>query len=39
MPLADTRANIPVTLSVGLADTLDDVDDADDLRALQRAKA
>jgi uncharacterized protein len=30
--LADTRANIPNSLSVGLADTLDDVDTADDLR-------
>ena len=30
--LADTRANIPATVSVGLADILDDVDDADDLR-------
>jgi glycosyltransferase A (GT-A) superfamily protein (DUF2064 family) len=30
--LADTRANIPVSVSVGLADELDDVDTAEDLR-------
>ncbi len=30
--LADTRANIPETISVGMADMLDDVDTADDLR-------
>ena len=31
--LADTLANIPVTASMALADTLDDIDDARDLRA------
>lgn len=30
--LADTRANLPAAMSVGEADTLDDVDTADDLR-------
>ncbi len=30
--LADTRANVPAAISVGEADTLDDVDTADDLR-------
>jgi rSAM/selenodomain-associated transferase 1 len=30
--LADTHANIPRPISVGLADTLDDIDTADDLR-------
>lgn len=30
--LADTRANVPGSVSVGLADTLDDIDTADDLR-------
>jgi glycosyltransferase A (GT-A) superfamily protein (DUF2064 family) len=30
--LADTLATIPPDYSVGIADTLDDVDDADDLR-------
>ena len=30
--LADTSANIPAAISVGEADTLDDVDTADDLR-------
>jgi rSAM/selenodomain-associated transferase 1 len=30
--LADTRANLPAAISVGEADTLDDVDTADDLR-------
>ena len=37
--LADTRANIAVTNSVAFAATLDDVDTADDLRALQQAMA
>jgi rSAM/selenodomain-associated transferase 1 len=37
--LADTRANVPATISVGLAATLDDIDTADDLRAFQRAMA
>ena len=32
--LADTRANVPRPVSVGLADTLDDIDTADDLRRL-----
>ncbi len=30
--LADTRANVPAAISAGEADTLDDVDTADDLR-------
>ena len=30
--LADTRANVPATVSTGEADTLDDIDTADDLR-------
>jgi glycosyltransferase A (GT-A) superfamily protein (DUF2064 family) len=33
--LADTRANLPTAISVGEADTLDDVDTADDLRRLR----
>lgn len=33
--LADTRANLPAAISVGEADTLDDVDNADDLRRLR----
>lgn len=33
--LADTRRTIPSAFSVGLADRLDDVDDADDLRRYQ----
>ena len=37
--LADTRANIPATISVELAATLDDIDTARDLRAFQRAMA
>ncbi|MDI1283664.1 MAG: TIGR04282 family arsenosugar biosynthesis glycosyltransferase [Reyranella sp.] len=36
--LADTRANIPHAVSVGLADRLDDVDTVDDLRR-HRARA
>ena len=30
--LADTRANVPLPVSIGEADTLDDIDTADDLR-------
>ena len=30
--LADTRANVPAAVSAGEADTLDDIDTADDLR-------
>jgi len=30
--LADTRANVPAAMTVGEADTLDDIDTADDLR-------
>jgi rSAM/selenodomain-associated transferase 1 len=33
--LADTRANVPSSVPVGEADTLDDVDTADDLRRLK----
>jgi rSAM/selenodomain-associated transferase 1 len=33
--LADTRDNVPLSVSVGEADTLDDVDTADDLRRLK----
>ncbi len=33
--LADTRANVPAAISAGEADTLDDVDTADDLRRLR----
>ncbi|MDP2331075.1 MAG: TIGR04282 family arsenosugar biosynthesis glycosyltransferase [Reyranella sp.] len=33
--LADTRANIPATVSAGEADTLEDIDTADDLRRFQ----
>jgi rSAM/selenodomain-associated transferase 1 len=33
--LADTRAKVPTSISAGEADTLDDIDTADDLRRLQ----
>lgn len=33
--LADTRANVPTAVSAGEADTLDDIDTADDLRHFQ----
>lgn len=36
--LADTLAGIPARLSIGLADRLDDVDDAQDLRRLERGR-
>lgn len=36
--LADTRANLPAAMSVGEADTLDDVDTADDLRRFRSGR-
>jgi hypothetical protein len=33
--LADTRRNVPLPVSVGEADTLDDIDTADDLRRFE----
>ena len=37
--LADTRAKVPTAISAGEADTLDDIDTADDLRRLQAQAA
>jgi rSAM/selenodomain-associated transferase 1 len=37
--LADTLAGLPQRLSIALADTLDDVDDANDLRCLQEKES
>ena len=34
--LADTRANVPGSIPVGLADTLEDIDTADDLRRYRK---